>query len=428
MESLLHQATTCSISSPPLFVSTPRSSILSPTANPCRRRSRFALQRILSSPFVASTYKSDFRDFQDYAKPTRLLPAEEVKLWSDSLLKESLDQSVEGGFESRSLYKVQLRTSPIYGSGQTDTDAGILVCIIDENGDSILQRLPSVSYQGEDMALEEVRTSEVLHFQNGSVDEFAFQGPRLGPIRALWVGVESGKWRLGGLNLVVVSSRNAPTGQSDEIGDPYASLQYDFEVQDLLLGDDSDLLMSELRPSKVTEYSGADPVLLLRQGSTTQSLSLATDRTTNEESMKEYANLKLSLLVYNAMLVLAGTTIASFAAGESTALAFLAGGAGGFLYLLLLQRYVDRLPAPDVATANEGASPSGLFAGVNAPLLILVSASASAVIVAKRGSADVFTVLTPQEIVAGLAGFLACKGAVLLAAFKPLSIGTKDGE
>ncbi|GAB2211251.1 hypothetical protein Droror1_Dr00016544 [Drosera rotundifolia] len=32
------------------------------------------------------------------------------------------------------------------------------------------------------------------------------------------------------------------------------------------------------------------------------------------------------------------TTIASFAVGKSTALAFLAGGAGGFLYLLLLQR------------------------------------------------------------------------------------------
>ncbi|KAL9271918.1 Serine/arginine-rich SC35-like splicing factor SCL30A-like protein [Drosera capensis] len=42
-----------------------------------------------------------------------------------------------------------------------------VVCIIDENGDFILQRLPSVSYQGEAMALEEVHTSEIRQVEIG---------------------------------------------------------------------------------------------------------------------------------------------------------------------------------------------------------------------------------------------------------------------
>lgn len=33
---------------------------------------------------------------------------------------------------------------------------------------------------------------DVLHFQRGSVDEFTFEGPDLGKIVAVWIGVESG--------------------------------------------------------------------------------------------------------------------------------------------------------------------------------------------------------------------------------------------
>lgn len=44
---------------------------------------------------------------------------------------------------SECLYTVKLQTSSIYGSGLSNLNAGILLCLIDENGDSILQRIPA---------------------------------------------------------------------------------------------------------------------------------------------------------------------------------------------------------------------------------------------------------------------------------------------
>ena len=51
----------------------------------------------------------------------------------------------------------------------------------------------------------------------------------------------------------------------------------------------------------------------------------------NEERMEEYANLKRSLLLYDAILILLGSSVFS-------AIAFFFGRTFGFLYLLLLQR------------------------------------------------------------------------------------------
>ena len=39
---------------------------------------------------------------------------------------------------------------------------------------------------------EESIVSETLHFQRGSVDEFTFEGPKLGKVVAIWVSLESG--------------------------------------------------------------------------------------------------------------------------------------------------------------------------------------------------------------------------------------------
>lgn len=85
---------------------------------------------------------------------------------------------------TKSLFRVKLGTSNLYGSNISDFNAGILLCLIDENGNSILQRIP--------VSLMTSESEDILHFQRGSVDEFIFEGPKFARLEALWVSVESG--------------------------------------------------------------------------------------------------------------------------------------------------------------------------------------------------------------------------------------------
>ncbi|GMP92096.1 hypothetical protein CsSME_00042469 [Camellia sinensis var. sinensis] len=125
-----------------------------------------------------------------YAKPSRLFLAAEPEVCADSSLERILTSFKVGG--CKCLYKVKLHTSNIYGSGLSDLNAGILLCLIDENGDSILQRIPASLIKEHCNQLEDKIVSDVLHFQRGSVDEFAFEGPKLGQVEALWISLESG--------------------------------------------------------------------------------------------------------------------------------------------------------------------------------------------------------------------------------------------
>ncbi|KAG2292311.1 hypothetical protein Bca52824_038980 [Brassica carinata] len=131
-----------------------------------------------------------------------------------------------------------------------------------------------------------------------------------------------GQWRVGGASLWVV--KGPVLGEETNVEEAYCYYRYDFEVGDILLGESSDLSMVELRPSLVS----------------------------NEESMEEYANLKLSLLLYDALLILLGSSVFSFSLGEHSAIAFFSGGTVGFLYLLLLQRSVDELQAPGSSSSS----------------------------------------------------------------------------
>lgn len=88
--------------------------------------------------------------------------------------------------ESSSFYILQIRTSAEFGSSLSDADAAILLSFIDVNGDSVLQRIPTV------LSGHSPSVSEGIHFQRGSVDVLGFHGPKLGDIKALWVGLESG--------------------------------------------------------------------------------------------------------------------------------------------------------------------------------------------------------------------------------------------
>ncbi|XP_050220305.1 uncharacterized protein LOC126670583 [Mercurialis annua] len=363
---------------------------------------------------VIKNYKHyDFQDFQGYARPSRLLEATEPKVCTEiSQEKDSPTLKVGG---SRSLFKVKLQTSNAYGSSLSDQNAGILLCLIDTNGDSILQRIPMILKSNSAEPLNEAGCN-VVHFQRGSVDEFTFEGPKLERIEALWVSIESGQWRLGDLSLTVIS----PCQSTSEETIQFTAFEYEFQVDDILLGDQSETSVVELRPSLVSEFSGVDPYNLFFSTST-KSTSM---KISNEESMREYADLKISLLSYDAALIFVGTIIANFAAGENSGFAFFIGGICGFSYLLLLQRSVDGLPASPPTSGNDQLNRGG-FKGIVFGLALAVGFTALAV---KYGYGDFEMMVTPKEILVGTMGFLACKVAVVLAAFKPISMELNENE
>ncbi|PIA53886.1 hypothetical protein AQUCO_00900455v1 [Aquilegia coerulea] len=316
-----------------------------------------------------------------------------------------------------SVYVVKIYTSNAFGSGLNDLSTGVLLCLIDENGDSILQRISATP-------LENPVEGALPHlcFQRGSVDDFIFKGPKLGTIQALWVGLESGRWRLGGMSLMVVSGRQTPSDNIEEDSrvHPNDGLQYAFEAEDIPIGEGEDMSMVELKPCDVTRVDGVD-LSNLTNTDLSESVSILNRAVSNQESMEEYADLKSSLLLYDFMLIFAGTSIAAISSGEKAALAFLTGGAGGFLYLLLLQKSVDGLPAPTSISMNkEEENLDQLFKQLKGPVSSLALAFAFTGVTVKYGLGTTPIALTPQEILVGMTGFLVCKVAVLLAAFKPM--------
>ncbi|KAL8529107.1 hypothetical protein ACS0TY_006538 [Phlomoides rotata] len=356
-----------------------------------------------NSPFFSLTIrskKSSYQDFQEYVKPLKLLPATDVKELIDA-------SSVENAFDSSSsrksdsLYKIKIQTSNMYGSGLSDVNSGVLLCLIDENGSSILRRLPATSVR-----------DETLHFQRGSSDEFAFEGPNLGRIVAIWIGLESGEWRIGGISLSVVSPCRASLSENNQESKQINGLLYKFEFDDILLGEKSEASMMEFRPQSVAALSDDESTLFYETSSNSSS---------NEDSMKEYAYLKFSLLFYDTVLILAGFSVASILIGENGAYAFLMGGLCGFLYLLFLQKSVDELPSQELKQVSWGQF-------FKSSISSLVLAFAIAIIVLKYASGDDAIKLTPKDLIFGMMGFLMCKVSVLLAAFKPLSFDFRDNK
>lgn len=374
--------------------------------------------------FLLYSKKSAYQDFPGYAKPSRLLSATEANVCTGFSLEKLATSLKVGRLES--LYKVELKTSGFYGSGLTDMNSGILLCLIDENGDSILERIPTSSSKDQLMQSNNNVVSDVLHFQRGSVDVFTFEGPKLQKIKALWISPESGQWRPGGVSLSIICQSPAPLEANGKPDDLFVGFRYDFATEDIVLGEGSDNSMTELKPCLVTEFSGDNFILLsenISQSSSTETLNIS-----NEESMREYADLKNSLLLYDTLLIFAGSAIVSFSSGESAAFSFLTGGIGGFLYLLLLQRSVDELPAPDSTTSNKRGKSYQSFGSLKGAVSTLMLALTFSVIAVKFGSGNDTMVVTPKELVFGMMGFLVCKVAVLLAAFKPMPSSLKENQ
>ncbi|KAK4788432.1 hypothetical protein SAY86_019751 [Trapa natans] len=136
---------------------------------------------------IVGSKRSVYQDFQGYAAPVRLFPTTEAKVPNGIPPGEM--PKLYGKGDSQAMFKIMIRTSRMYGSSLSNDNSGVMLCIIDENGNSILQRIPAVSmdcsFSGESCV------SSTVHFQQGSDDEFTFQGPKLGRIQAVWISIES---------------------------------------------------------------------------------------------------------------------------------------------------------------------------------------------------------------------------------------------
>ncbi|OIW17981.1 hypothetical protein TanjilG_31354 [Lupinus angustifolius] len=232
----------------------------------------------------------------------------------------------------------------------------------------------------------------------------------------LLINLRSGQWRIGNVSLMVINCE----GQSPENGEQwYTGYQYEFLVDNVLLGEGSKLSMLELRHSHMSELQRIDPINFVNKGLDDSTL-FSSPKISNEESMREYADLKFSLLFYDVMLIFFGTSVASFSAGENVGFALLVGGIQGFLYLLLLQRSVDALSASELITGSKG---EALFGRLKGPIASVALVVGFAVFTAMYSSVDLQ--VTPRDLIVGMMGFLACKVYVVLATFKPIKLGLK---
>lgn len=237
----------------------------------------------------------------------------------------------------------------------------------------------------------------------------------------------AGQWRIGGVSLTVISHQQPASTESNQESKKLTASQYNFEFEDTLLGENIEASMMELRPNSVTTFSDYESAMFDEE-SLNASPSLDSYLTSNEDSMKEYAYLKFSLLFYDVVLILVGSSIASVSAGENALYAFLTGGLCGFFYLLLLQRSVDGLPAPELVSSEQEGSFGRIFGKLKGPIIVLVLAFAFAIITMKSASGDDALKLTPKDLAFGMMGFLMCKVSVVLAAFKPMPFSFGDNN
>ncbi|KAF8694037.1 hypothetical protein HU200_038487 [Digitaria exilis] len=365
---------------------------------------------------------SSLQDAMPSVKPSCLLPTEELKTYPNTLPKEIFSTIKLDG--SDAFYVLELSTSREFSSSLVDKNSAVLICLIGVDGNSLLQRVPAI-YLGQ--PTPGMKSEESVPFQCGSVDVVSFKGPKLQRIKEVWIGLESGSWRLDGLSLKVI---NGPVDPSEDNGSPelkFNGLQYTFDKINVLLGEDG-ASVAEARPVAITDLSGVS-LSDLQEGQLSLESTASIVKELKEDGLRQYADLKQSLLLYDAAIVITGFSAFTLASNDNAAYSFLVGGIGGFLYLLLLQRSVDGLPV--ISTPSEvgsTASSASGFSGVRRPWLILSLVMVAGAVALKYGAGGDSFKLTPTELFVGTAGFLANKVAVLLAAFKPMQSDLKDED
>lgn len=117
--------------------------------------------------------------------PKQLLPANEANVYTAFSVDE-LCASLEVDC-SCTHYIVQLQTSSDFASGLSEMNSAILLCLIDVNGNSILQRIPAtLTYK------QETDFPDFTPFQRNSTDWIVFKGSPMDDIEAVWISTEKG--------------------------------------------------------------------------------------------------------------------------------------------------------------------------------------------------------------------------------------------
>ncbi|XP_024393163.1 uncharacterized protein [Physcomitrium patens] len=346
-----------------------------------------------------------------FQEPRHLLHTQDYKntnlqdMESDAF--RALDRVTSSSGNAEATYTVQLTTSNEDRASLSITNACIMLLLIGEGGEALMQRILPVQ--------DSVANSASLRFQRGSVDEVNFRGPNLGRISALWIAPESGTWRLEQATVTMM-----PCGGPEESGlDAQKGFFHVFNGRDILMGDGEDHSAVELKPAQVLECNGSEDSAILAV-----KVPIEARKTPQESarlrkaSMREYESLKLLLLGSTAGMVGVGTLGLYLLGVPDMAQAFAVGGAGGLLYLLLIQRAVDQIPSPD---QPESLKSNGTFSSlkVKSPAATFALIVGLALVVTRASQASAVISISPPELLAGSLGFLTSKIAVLLAAFTP---------
>ncbi|KAG8089848.1 hypothetical protein GUJ93_ZPchr0011g26881 [Zizania palustris] len=387
--------------------------------NPTRRLRKQSRHQLVI-PFSKS---SSLQDSVPSVKPSRLLQTDELRIFRNNIPQDII--SAVRLDESDAFYMLELSTCREISSSLLDKNSAILICLIDAYGDTLLQRIPAI-YWGHSAPGR--KGEHLLPFQSGSIDVATFKGSKLQRIKEIWVGLESGSWRLDNLSLKVIHGPlNTPTDLEATPELKFNGLQYTFDKINLLLGEDGASVVVA-KPVTVTDLSGVS-LSDLQEGQLSSESTASSFQQMKEDGLKEYADLKQSLLLYDLAIVITGFSVFTLASNDSAAYSFLVGGFGGFLYLLLLQKSVDGLPVISSPSEAGNAQPTVKgFSGIRRPWLILSLLMVAAAVALKYGAGGDKLELTPVELFVGAAGFLSNKVSVLLAAFKPLQSNLKSDE
>ncbi|KAL3700409.1 hypothetical protein R1sor_018431 [Riccia sorocarpa] len=381
-----------------------------------------------------------------FVQPQRLFPTEE----DVSTSGRSPEKEVSG---SRALYFLTLTTSQDDDADISEPNVGIMVSLIGENGNAILKTVPPVDIANP--------SRFQTRFQAGSNDNDVFVATDVDRLAALWIAPEKGTWKPAQTRVIILqwnkefdkidkgSRRDLNTLlelMSNILAQTTTSRKwkgfvYLFDSNEKRLGEADESLAAELRPSFVREFS--DPASMreallgssIRSGRTPSSSYLSRDEIERlrASSMKDYEALKLQFLGISSLLVGVGTAGFAFLGEDRLTESFAAGGLGGFLYLLLLQRFVDQLPGPDSARTEEeqgtkqAGEPTGFPGNARLPVSIALVAGI-AVLVGRISNGGAVSSITPQMLIAGIAGFLTSRAAVIIASLRAKSSSDNDQQ
>ena len=341
-----------------------------------------------------------------FARVAASAPSPERACWEE--VREVLPTGAQLAASDRraTVYTLRFATSPGRGAGLKDPGAGVLVALVGEAGQVCLQRIgPDFAAHSIDDDLRDLRAGphDVAggsrwarrRFDAGAEDEVHVFGPDVGPLAALWVAPEAGRWALDSVTVAAHDGRSYffPCGQA--------------------MGGRGEEAALQLRPRpRPEDLSPAER---------------AARRRAYEAGMAGYAALKGRALGATAALAAAGAAAAAALAGPADGATVAAGGLSGLLYLALLERGVDALAAEE--GKGEGAwGPAGVLGKVAAAPATRVALACGALYGAVQLSRDAAGGVDGARIAEAAAGFLAYKVGIVLSGLLPGADGDAAAE